>query len=749
MQVNRYTNITADSPRVATPAAFRIPLQPTQAAQVHAMIMLERYRQLPLPSGIIYTRGGRLSSQLGSGKTATMIALIHLNPGLRCNTTATVPIRCDKDSLTPIILQRTSRVYRPTVVFVSSTVVNQWEREIAKFCPSLRCCVISDIRTLRDFYHNVFGHPAMDTYNVILVKNKVITGAWTWEHGEHVDPDLEIGSRPIWNMFATICRGICFTRLIVDDFDTINMPGVVYHINAAMTWLVSTTVRDAVRRKWHTGHSSLENLVQYAVTPAARVTTDNLTFKYFNICPSPEFATMDSTVGLTQYFIYRFRHAAQKMAKLISFMPSNKVSEIMEALNGDSYERAAEIAGIKTASPSAVFRKLFQESYDDMVESTRMLQLLSERYKGYLTQTGWETLALWSTHPNPENDSFTLTDIRAGRVPAYRYPGLSSMIREELDKWTDIKQRTSTSLARFRDSVTGDQCGICSMELTGSGNCILPCCYEMLHADCAARGCNFSTQLYMGNRANIGQCPYDKSHQVFYEQLIFVGSEFDLSTLASIPIETKDEKKSSATSPSAGPSVDNTKYSVLSDILFSRTPSCRESNTIRVAGVSVSAVDLGQPQYIRIWAQMRAAMHGIPTAAVRKIAGWISPDAVPRVLIFSSFDEGLDKLQDHLKKEMITYCRLQGTSEQLDAKAIHFETGRVTCLLINSMNNCAGRNFQMATDTIQMHYVAEYGAPSIFPQSVGRMVRNGRTCNARHHNLLYESEVNVFLTTYA
>ena len=739
--------LTEESPRAPTPARFRLPLMTIQCATLYSMITMETYKNW---NSAYYTRCGVLSNAMASGKTANIIALIEANgmptKGPLYPMAININPREGKRRIGGrshgVILQRYKTVMRPTLIFTGESVLEQWAGEFKKFCPALRIYMIENLKTLMKFYTDILHTPELNNYDAILVKNKVITGKWIWQHGEQPGNELNKVSKDIYNMIGTMCRDMCFARVVIDDFDTIGLPAVHTHINSLFTWFVSCTKRKSANRHWKNAYATIEDIAANSAVMYKQIIEDQILYGLFNLQVCPEFVKTCMSIGKIQVFVNTYKDQARKVAKLINCLAGDKVSSIMEALNGDSYDQAAKIAGIEAGSVTDIFKKLFNDNYELMIESNRVLALIDKFYIRYINPPNPAYDALTEMHLNPDQeDTFTRKHLRAGRIPEYRYPGMSSLIQDEEKKWNDSSRETTESLKKIRDAVSADECGICSMPLTGNSNCILPCCFEILHADCANRGCNFAIQSVKGVADNIGYCPFNKTHRVRYVDMCYMGAEFDLAAIhapAVVGGETKSEEK-----PVVGiviPTDPRTKFDGLLDLLLNRHTDERKLSAVALPVVASGSISLGAPAYETDW---RDAWASSPYsgAVTRMILQWISPDAVPRVLIFSNFDSNLAKIETMLQKACIRYKTLGSGSKNIDKSRTDFDAGIHTCLVINSVEKCSGLNLQSATDTVLMHYIHDV---STKVQTYGRILRNGRKCDPRIHHMFYELETEAF-----
>jgi hypothetical protein len=266
---------------IETPASFKITLLPHQKTTVRAMLDLELKRHIKVKlqeqahnipfldnSMIIETCAGVLSEKLGSGKTYCVLALIRLAkdlvmPRVANITDINLPNR-EKDVKIPSFRNRTTykhigwktevrRIYKKliplTVIFVSKSVLSQWEKAISDDT-DLKVFRIDHISGMKTLYEMVFAPTKKNNiktllkYDIILVKNGIISGEF--EPAELKDSELDgVKTKAILSVFGELFKDFIFSRVVLDDFDTLHFPSTAYTIPAMFTWFVSATKKSA------------------------------------------------------------------------------------------------------------------------------------------------------------------------------------------------------------------------------------------------------------------------------------------------------------------------------------------------------------------------------------------------------------------------------------------------------------------------------------------------------------------------
>lgn len=753
--------ITSRTPRLENPKDFKYQLTIPQLSSLYVMHNLESYKIFPTSTGKFYSVLYILRNELGSGKTPIIIALISMFPVPYTTKNHLLYVEMQKMPTSQTIIHGTrgivtkqfTTVMKPAIIFVGYNLLKQWENEIKKFNPKLKVLVVDGISTLKKFYNMIRDDKSnLNKFNIILIKNKDITGEWEFTENESIDSTMDGKKiKKIYNVVGAICRNLCFTRLIIDDFDTIGVPGVASAINALTTWVVSCTRIKIDRKIWHNrDYVDIEKLVHNANIMYYDILNNDLLYNTFSVRVEKEFSKAYNLIGKLQMYTYLFKNGSGgKVVELINLMAGDKVSAIMEALNGDAHGEAARLAGIESNDINHILKSLLNENFDRVKEASRILDLFIEYYNDILENL--DDLESMDKNPDPEDKYFTRKDLRNGREIYYKYPGLKQILEEEKNKWQEEYDICSKSLEKFKNSVQGNKCMICCLPLDDPDEtcCILPCCHEMLHSECATMGCQFSKQYIQGQYAIMGKCPFNKAHIVEFTKLTHIGKNINLNKFhEDEKLFDKEVVKKKIIKQEEEEDCDEKerdKYDVLIDILRGITPKEREEIDLQIPALMVGGTSLGPPKYEINGLDKIMKNKKISSICKSNVMNWLDCKDVPRVLIFANYDECLDKIQKRLVKEHITFDRLGGHQVQLNKSISDFQIGENRILLINGTQHCAGLNLQMATDLVFMHQVKERGLQS---QIAGRLQRVGRECDSKMHWLCYENELHYLKAMY-
>jgi superfamily II DNA/RNA helicase len=102
-----------------------------------------------------------------------------------------------------------------------------------------------------------------------------------------------------------------------------------------------------------------------------------------------------------------------------------------------------------------------------------------------------------------------------------------------------------------------------------------------------------------------------------------------------------------------------------------------------------------------------------------------------RTIVFCNYDESFRVIKKILDSETIKYGVLKGKKESRDKVLNEYIKGEISVLLLNTLYNGNGMEFQNTTDIVMYHDMNEYTKTQV----IGRANRIGRTCSLNVHYL--------------
>lgn len=679
-------------------------LFPHQKPVVKAMMDLEMNRVLK--SAIfdadcdIVTSAGILSEAVGSGKTIDILALILLQktplvyPDIselqltddlfnrrRGNGVKTQYISSVKRSYKNII--------KPTLIFAGVSVVDQWISAITKFT-SLKYFAVFDVRSLQKLI-NIIENKEVNYFDIILVKNGKISRPIKFPADVIIeDKNHDKTILYIFNVLANACRALCWSRIVLDDFDTIQIPPNAGKFNALFTWYISSTRKCMEKRNIENRQfKTTSELLMYGNYSCNEVMKNRILFNTINIRNDSDFVKRTNNISSPKFYVYIFINPNNQYMGLLGAMENAEANEVMEMLNSDAISTAAERLGINTDNVADIFELMLGKQYDFYKKSINVLDFINE------IEPMQGQRRPMSENPD-EDDTYKKSDLFIRRPVEYNYPNLKGILESTKEEYTIIKNSSGIAIERVKNNIKDGECPICLSDLSDEEDIIiLKCCGTILCGICCFG-------VVFPKKSAFGQCSKCRN-KLNLKSLIYLNSGFDLTKIVDDKIEDVSEKSQPI------PSYDKTrsKMAAIVEIIKNVIPAERKR------------VDVNIPNLMK--------------------GTFIHPEvSYNKVLIFANYDETIGKIKKSLEEEKISYYQLGGTHNEISETVAKFTDCNARCvLIINSTKHSAGINLQTATDIIFMHKIID---PNIETQVIGRGQRIGRTSTLRVHYMFYQNE---------
>jgi SNF2 family DNA or RNA helicase len=687
--------------RCPTPIGFKGELMPHQQTDVASMLNLEDSGEIKIQlrsgSKTVKTVAGLLSEPFGSGKTVVVLALLlqRAIPENRPLLTS-VPLygAKGKRSQTCAVIHRKfgdSRIIRPALLMVAASVVLQWKTAISRFT-NMRAFVVTNVRKLREL-QKLIKNGDVNTFDIILVKNGNVTGEF---HLEKAEPKNKKHTRKIYNLIANVTRTHVWSRLIVDDFDVIKLPKPPSVINALFTWFISATkFTDNTTHQYRYSEDYKSIIMKPDLNIAEQMGRGHL-MQTFNVCNAPSYTERSVSIGKPVFWVHKLKNPNGRYVRMIGAMAGDNARDIMEMLNADAIGEAAELAGIDTNNIGDIFKGILQGQYQKYAQAVDVLKFI-------------DTIDMVEIeHLNePENieDVYYQKHVYQKRPILYKYPNIVEKINAVSDECKASRTESGKAIDRVKDNIKEGDCPVCCCELEGDAAIIIKCCGVVLCADCGTQ----STNLCRNNNRITGKCPHCRA-VIAFTDLIFMGEDMKLDDIVTDNIE-KPAVEEVVDVPEQKVNTIKTKFDILLRIIKGEELPDKKQEHVSIPG-------------------MLEGIKELPEAPADK----------RKTIIFSRFDEALDGMAKNLTQAGVSFKRLGGTAEQINALANEFQDSYdgTNVLLINGEKYSSGLNLQSATDLVFMHKIVD---KNIEAQIVGRVQRLGRVYKAHVHYVLYDEEV--------
>ena len=671
-----------------------------QKTVVSAMMDMEKKRQLKMYSVkqnqyvTLTYNVCILSEPVGSGKTIDILALCCLSKKPKAIPDITeLPYPTDTIHVS-IVKRKFKRLLSPTIIFVGVSVLNQWEAAISTFT-DFDILVVRDVHGLKQLL-SLIESRGVNAYDIILVKNGKITVPIELFDDIELEDKNKVAQPFIYNIIANL-REYIWSRVVIDDFDTIKLPHNANIVVGLFTWYISSTRKITQNRNTNHKYTSASDYLTNQDYGCSNILLNNLLFEFLNVRNHDEFIKQTTSLPIIKYHVAIFKNPNNNYISLLASMNDDTVTKITDMLNADAIGSAADAAGIRSTSVVDIFEKLLGDKFEQYRFASAVIDFITME----------EGRA-------DEREEVTDEDPRYGKKRLlnfepinYKYVGIDKLLTETKIQYTEIQATSGTAIQRVKDNIAHGECPVCRSNLQDVEEfIILKCCGLVLCGNCGIKGQKINDRF---NKLS-GVCSQCRA-KLTIKDMIYLSDNFNLDNLlednfedtnVKVEINTIVEKK------------ENTKYTAIIDILYAQV--------------------MDNAKYVDMClANMMKGNRKLPEAPVRKL------------LVFASFEETLASVFKTLDDEKIAYWKLQGTACELSAISLAFNSSKESCVLvINSTKHCSGLNLQTATDLIFMHCIKDLAIES---QVAGRGHRLGRTSPLNIWYLTYDNEYETLCKT--
>ncbi len=753
--------------RISSPG-LKLSLFPHQETALAAMLELEHKRVMTFRDGTkIAYNAAVYSDPPGVGKTITVLALIKLSPTPRLYPDINIlPTDGLKKDFVSAIRTRYKTILNPTLIFMGSSVIKQWEQMIEQFTDLKYFSVytIKELRKLLEMMAQSSLNPAsgINMYDIVLVKNGRITRKLDeLPLGIHLNSCNEGVVSYIYNVLANM--NMVFKRCVMDDFDTVVLPDNATTLLANFTWLISSTRKTA---REYTGEK-YEN----KVTTAGQLSTikygcgnlvrNSVLFQLLNVRNNIPYICDTARQNIIKYHLVRSKNHAAAVINMIGDLKSDE--KFMEMLNGDAFKQAANAVGLSKQPIVNIFISILGNRYKDFRGADVALKRATDIEN---------ILDVLPDVPDGHKKTFSKKEFLSLVVPEYRYANLKSLIHEIRVEYTAIYNESGKAIERTKANLREGECIICFTTFKNAEGIIInKCCCS---AFCST--CGYTMQKFADRFQGKGTCAKCRS-DLSIKDLIYIDKNFDIEAILNNQFEDEnanedadadadgDEKKNSESDikieaadedgdvlPEDYDVVDEMVQLMDERISFAFRPHNDESQTTRAEWLrrikEYKSAHTEQPKDKYEYATniifgntepCKSERFDVSIMNISQGAHYTPEPEIRKVLIFANFEETLGNVKTALNAEKIIFWELCGGYRELMNIANSFTACNQPCaLVINSTLRCSGLNLQTATDLVFMHKIID---SNVETQVIGRGHRIGRTSSLNVWYNLYEEEV--------
>jgi len=638
-----------------------------------------------------------LSEPFGSGKTIELLGLILERPIPKMR--ESVVRIAQNTSIGSFYHEITvdladTRIIRPTLIIVNPNVLSQWEDTIRNHT-RLRLLVVENIKSM-DLFRRSFEEDLsrggennrvdiLPNVDVILLKYCKLSARARGPPVNGVSSEM-YAHKNTMGVISEITKNHYWGRVIYDDFDMLRLSPTNNKIKTLFTIYVSATRKNTNTnippvRTYDNIYEALDSLEQRA-TAAFK---DDQLFRLFNVKNDNKFIIASIQPKILYKRVHVLENPNDRYIKLIYDVLPVLKKDIIEMLNGDAPDKAAEMIGVNCTSIPNIFYSLLGKNYKKYTKNAHILRNVEAIMEDFRT--------LPDTQYTKEEISRARSDLPddAAKMNGFS-PEMEKMLQSTAEKCKKIIYKTGLSLERVVSNIKEGYCQICYSEIGSSSVFILKCCGFIVCSECCR--CNqFSSDNFKGKCANCRSI-------ITVRDLIFADESLDLRALADIKML---EMTARNFPPVSG------KLAALMKI--------------------INGEDVGQSSRAEYnQDQILCGSMDIPYDFTRD---------GPRKFVIFSVGRTLEMVENHLSAIGISFLVLRGGVKNKRDTIDKFKV-EVNILLINSRKICAGVDLEFASDLIFMHKIIDVDVES---QIIGRIQRINRKYNGTVHYLFYRNEM--------
>ena len=731
--------LTADDIRADAPPKFKGRLWAPQATLLKAMKDLEECQVLRLkaPNELIEAghsevdalfecRCARISAKISFGKTVLCVALICTSSTPQ---TSPIPLNipvmdvCVSQNRLCVTNTSSARAYQfkevgrgvfprlnikfkrqidATLVVTGSAIITQWQDIIKQFAPHLKFFTVEDAHTLQKF-QDIVRSSEINEYNLVLLKAGKVTSSFVVD-GEPTPPTKQ---RNLTQALGAVTEGHIWSRMIVDDFDAIQLAEKDYFLPARFIWIISATIRTTNIQQGIIPAPTVEEFIRLnSLDPILSAASDVLFDNILKIDCEEKYVQAHINTTTVNY-----RRIVVKGGQAVGMLHDLGVDDaVVEMVAAGAVDTAAECLGIGVNSVGELVDRVLAEN----VENYRNVIQVLDRIRRA------QEIASKSSLPHKREVSAIRHCIKTGNdteandaLASIGYPDtpfLQAMksLEEETEK---DRQLYGNRIQRMQDNVRQNQCQVCTVPITkDQASYVINCCQLVV--------CSFCVIINNGHsRQYIRRCPNCTITIKPRKHLIYVGAGLELESALTDDVLL------------AGPDENDL-----------------EADKIERSGNNYAA-----------WShnpRLRALLQLIQDDPIEKVSDELTSPIVHglldgrqdvpfpkgkkhKYLIYSMYTESTDQIAEAFKSVKIKYTIIRGSRQEKDQAVSDFKTDKVDVMIATSSRECAGLHIPEVTRLVLYHHHVD---GHIAKQVVGRAQRVGRECSLEVIEVVDECE---------
>lgn len=693
-----------------------------------------------------------LSDPPGSGKTFEILSLIALNPSPKIMPQInTIYLKKLKTENIGHIKINYKNFLNPNLIFVSSSIVTQWEKTIKEYTnfTLFKVSVKKDLYLLYDLI--ISGE--VNRYDIILVRNHKTKNDFIFDDEISIHPVNKSSLIYYYNIIANFTN-LPWKRVIIDDFDTIKLPSPMKNMHALFTWYISSTtfLPKYNNKQYDNEFSSAKEMILNNTTYLHDI-YHPLLYNALNVKCEGKFIDKSMKIANINHYICKINNHNDKFISAISEFEHKEIRDILEMVNSDSVETVAEIFGVKFNSVVDIFEKLLTDNYEKYRIALDVLDFVE-----YNKQNKNERKPI-NDHPefksNRNNINYTKEMFLKFKPIEYEYKNIDNLILTIEDEYKIIKNNIGKMIVRVKSNISNGICPICNFEIEENSEWVInKCCGVILCGICAFKIQN------VNNKKPCFNCRVPIS----MNNIIFIGKNIKKSSITNENFEdgdnlygTNDKKNIIFLLIKKIFSNTKIKYTDYTNknIINNKKDITNKNNIIINNNIDNDNIDIDSNNKIKInkdeeiktndendqfiETKLNISKCDLTFNNLLKSNCIMPKSNIKKIILFSNYDKILDDVIHRLKYNDFKFWKLSGTHISLNRIVEEFKNYNDNCILIiNSIKYSSGINLQCATDIILAHYISDN---NIITQILGRALRLHRKNELNVWYMVYENEI--------
>ena len=735
--------LTFDSPIAETPPGFIGELHPNQKLILAEMIAMQENSTICTDESTVkghdfdpnhghFVRQSdvvRIAGAFSSGKTIVALAYIckrvhddsitppNLEVGERyahqlvpgCHLHTCIP----EFPVDTVIAKYKKPMFNAAIVLVAASMFDPWCENIKKHAPHLVVAKVKDVKSLKKFEDNYNNKKdgelsGCEHVNLILVKlggNSLFNG----------------NKQPILTSVAQILDGRIPRDIFVDDYDTAPLDNTPMWFAAHKIWLICVNIKREKGVKFNVG--KLDDMKPYEKIMSVPMKFAGVNPSVMQVCSAePHESCIPESFGCTQISYQNVvAKGNKKVVKLLKALDVD--DDVMEMINADAMETAAQQLGGIASSPSELIKLILGDKY---TKYSRFNNLLKVAKAHHAAITEFEATTEKPVKFDEDSTKYWNFLMKKGDAPdeilpenIQEYPLME--IQYAIEELTENVAKYSSILERFRDNLRNDDntCSCCAEDCEGKDVFVVTaCCSFMLCPGC------ISTNGKLIKACIFCAHPVSKKHFIFSPASNDVSDILDSDAIERAEVAAIEKAKADA-------------EAAIAEEIAAAEEAGKEMSPYGTKLTILLELVKGDAELTCVRNRKNIACTVKGLLPFSRDVAYDDATNIKKYLVYTSQGETGKAVKAMFDEQNIPCLILNGSvSHRTNVLTQFREDPSNRVLVANNSQDCAGINLPYLSNVVFYNETD----PKIMAQVIGRGHRLGRTFNLQVTHITYENE---------